>query len=442
VAAQIMRAAFFTFFIFAALVQTLFYPFAGVLVWTWFSLLQPQDETLAFGYTRIIPFNTIIVLFTVATWLAGRERKMPPPQFLVVAVGVFLAWTTINSFHAFDPHQSWPIWNGTWKIIALGLLIATLATTQVRIHAIVVTSVLSLFYYGVKGGLVTFMSGGRSRVGGPLFSIIGDNNQLALALLMAIPLAVYLIRVSANRWVSRALSVAIALTIVSIIGSYSRGALISLAVLGFIWILSARRGLLYLGLGASVAGGAMFFMPASFWQRAGSIQTIFENGSQADPSVHGRILGWHVAYYYARDHFPWGAGFYCPQLPELFDRYFPGEKPHAAHSIYFQVLGEQGFIGLAIYLTIIVAAFLKCSSIIKATQNRPELEWANELTKMIRMSLLMFCIAGAALSMAYYDLFVNLLALLVPLSELCAVRHRAPVPARPSALPAPKIAAV
>jgi probable O-glycosylation ligase (exosortase A-associated) len=437
-----MRAVFFTIFIFAALVQTLFYPFAGVLLWTWFSLLQPQDEAFAFGYTRTIPFNAIIALVTIATWLAGRERKLPPPQFLVLAVGVFLAWTTFNSFHAFDPHQSWPIWNGTWKIMALGLLIASLATTQVRIHAIVATSVLSLLYYGVKGGLFTILTGGRNHVVGPLLSIIGDNNQLALAILMTIPLAIYLMRVSANRWVSRGLGVAIGLSIVSIIGSYSRGALISLAVLGFVWILSTRRGFLYLGIVALVLGGALFFMPASFWQRADTIQTILQNGSQADPSVHGRILGWHVAYYYARDHFPWGAGFYCPQLPELFDRYFPGEKPHAAHSIYFQVLGEQGFIGLAIYLTIIVAAFWRCSRIIKDTQNRPGLEWANDLTKMIRMSLLMFCIAGSALSMAYYDLFVNLLALLVPLSELSAARRPATVPAGSSAFPAPKSAAV
>jgi probable O-glycosylation ligase (exosortase A-associated) len=324
----------------------------------------------------------------------------------------------------------------------LGLLIASLATTQVRIHAVVVTSVLSLLYYGVKGGLFTLLTGGQNKVEGPLLSIIGDNNQLALAILMTIPLAVYLIRVSANRWVRRGLALAIALSVVSIIGSYSRGALISLAVLGLVWILSTRRGYLYLGMGAAVIGGALFFMPASFWQRAGTIQTILQNGSQADPSVHGRILGWHVAYYYARDHFPWGAGFYCPQLPELFDTYFPGEKPHAAHSIYFQVLGEQGFIGLAIYLMVIAGAFWKCSRIIKDTQNRPELEWANELTKMIRVSLLMFCIAGSALSMAYYDLFVNLLALLAPLSELCAARSRATVLARPAALPAPKGAVV
>jgi putative inorganic carbon (hco3(-)) transporter len=438
-----MRAVFFTIFILAVLVQTLSYPFAGVLLWTWFSLLQPQDEAFAFSFTRTIPFNVIIVLVTVLTWLAGRERKLPPPQFLVIVVGVFLAWVTYNTFYAFDHAQSWPYWNNTWKIFALGLLIATMATTQARIHAIVVTSVLSLFYYGVKGGMFTLLTGGQNRVLGPQLSIIGDNNQLALALLMTIPLAVYLMRVSANRWVKRGLTVAIALTIVSIIGSYSRGAMVALAALALIWVLRTRRRFLYLGMAASALGIALVLMPASIWERAGTIQSILQNGSTADPSFHSRTVAWHVAFYYARDHFPWGAGFYGPQLPGIFFHYFPAEaQTHAAHSIYFQVLGEQGFIGLAIYITIIAAAFWKCSRIIRATRNKPELEWANELAKMLQISLSMFCIAGAALSMAYYDLFVNLLALMVPLSELCAVRRPVTVAARPSALSAPEGAAV
>lgn len=436
-----MRAALLTIFILIVLAQALSYPFAGVLLWNWFSLLQPQEEAFAFGYTRTIPLNLIIALVTVGVWLTGRERKMPPQQFLIVTVGVFLAWITYNSFHAYDPAWSWPYWNSTWKIFALGFLIATLATTQARIHALVVTSVLSLFYYGVKGGLFTLLTGGQNRVLGPVFTTIGDNNQLALALLMTIPLAVYLMRVSTNRWLSRGLGVAIGLTVVSIIGSYSRGALIGLAALGFIWILRTRRRFVYLGLIVIIVTGALYFMPASFWQRAGTIQGILEM-TQYDPSFHSRTLAWHVAYYYARDHFPWGAGFYGPQRPGIFNFYYPSEKPAAAHSIYFQVLGEQGFIGLAIYLAIIAGAFWKCSRIIRDTRNRPELEWANELAKMIQLSLLMFCLVGAALSMAYYDLFVNLLALLIPLSELCAVRRRAIFPARPSVLPAPKEAAV
>ena len=93
-------------------------------------------------------------------------------------------------------------------------------------------------------------------------------------------------------------------------------------------------------------------MPEKFWNRMNTIQN-----TQPDASMHGRIVAWQVAYKYANDHFPFGAGFYAPQLASIFNSYFPMEETHAAHSIYFQVLGEQGYIGLTIYLMIIAGAF-------------------------------------------------------------------------------------
>jgi O-antigen ligase len=114
---------------------------------------------------------------------------------------------------------------------------------------------------------------------------------------------------------------------------------------------------------------------------------------------------------YATDHFPFGAGFYGPQLRGIFNHYFPGEDNHAAHSIYFQVLGEHGYIGLFIYLAIIWACLRYCRRI---ARNRDEdVEWPRRLARAIQVSLFAFFVGGAALSMAYYDLFV-ILAFLLP----------------------------
>jgi probable O-glycosylation ligase (exosortase A-associated) len=161
----------------------------------------------------------------------------------------------------------------------------------------------------------------------------------------------------------------------------------------------------------------LYFMPDSFYERLYSI-----NSYSSDASVQGRFTAWQVAFDYARDHFPFGAGFYAPQLGKIYNLYFPDEMPHAAHSIYFQVLGEQGFAGLAIYLVIIAAAFWKCGRIMRACGADPELQWVRELASMIQLSLLVFCISGAALSMAYYDVFIICTAMLLPLSQLASPR--------------------
>jgi O-antigen ligase len=129
-------------------------------------------------------------------------------------------------------------------------------------------------------------------------------------------------------------------------------------------------------------------------------------------------MAWQVAIMYATDHFPFGAGFYGPQLGAIFHAYFPGEMIHAAHSIYFQVLGEHGFIGLALYVFLILAAFLLNLQILQRTRKQSEFRWARNLAIALQASLLVFCVSGALLSMAYYDLFVIEVGMLIPLAEI------------------------
>jgi probable O-glycosylation ligase (exosortase A-associated) len=230
---------------------------------------------------------------------------------------------------------------------------------------------------------------------------------------MTLPLANYLRTQTVNRYVSWALLAGMALTLVSVVGSYSRGAIIALGALGIFSWLRSRRKILYLAFASAFLFGIFNLMPETFWNRINTIQT-----AQEDTSFHGRLIAWQVAYEYANNHFPLGAGFYGPQLDPIFHAYFPTEKTHAAHSIYFQVLGEQGYVGLAIYLMIIAGAFWSSTRIMRASCVREEFAWAGHLARMIQMSFIVFCVGGAALSMAYYDLFVLCVSLLAPLSEL------------------------
>jgi probable O-glycosylation ligase (exosortase A-associated) len=407
-----MRDIALIFTIVVALGFTFSYPFAGVLVWTWFTLENPHEET--WGFSHSLPLNLIIAIVTIGAWLRSSERKLPPSRFLIWVMGLFLGWITLNSFFAVSPDWSWPYWNLTWKIFALGFLVAALATNRVRITALVWTIVLSLFYYGVKGGIFTLVTGGHFHVLGPPHSIIADNNDLALALLMSLPLAHYLRIQTANWYICLGLLAGMLLTLVSVIGSYSRGAFIALGALAIFSWFHSRKKILYLVLASAFLVSVLNFMPEKYWNRINTIQS-----AQEDRSFRGRLLAWQVAYKYANDHFPFGAGFYGLQhSAEIFNSYFPGEHTRATHSIYFQVLGEQGYIGLAIYLTMITGAFWSTARIVRAARECEEFAWAGSLARMIQATLITFCVGGAALSMAYYDFFVLCLALLVPLREV------------------------
>jgi O-antigen ligase len=108
------------------------------------------------------------------------------------------------------------------------------------------------------------------------------------------------------------------------------------------------------------------------------------------------------------------------ELPQIYHSYFPGQATHAAHSIYAEVLGDSGFVGLTIYLTIIGLAFGYAARIRRSSSGRGELAWASELASAIQLSLVAFCIGGAALSLAYYDqlyLYVGLLSAMLMMAN-------------------------
>jgi probable O-glycosylation ligase (exosortase A-associated) len=407
-----LRDVFLFITILVGLGFTLRWPFVGVLLWAWFAIMSPNQ--LGWTFATLVPFNLIIAIVTIASFALSRKKQLGTFDATYAVVVAFLAWMTFNSFFAISPGYSWPLWNRCWKIFALGFVVSATATSQVRVHALIWAVVLSLFYFGVKGGAFTLLTGGGFHVVGPPDSQISDNNTLALALLMSLPLANYLRTQSGNKWARHGLALGMFLSFVSILGSYSRGAFVGLGALAVTWWLRSKRKFASLIAAAVIAIPVFAFMPQTFYDRMSTIQT-----AQKDESFRGRQLAWQVAYDYARDHFPFGAGYSALEQDGIFQQYFPNEPGHAAHSIYFQVLGDHGFIGFALYLAILFLAFRNTFRIARAARRDPQLEWIRNLSHMIQLTLIVFCTAGAALSMAYYDVF-NICVMLLPcLYSLC-----------------------
>ncbi len=401
--------------IFVSILPMVFvYPFGGILCWTWLTLMNPHREVYGFAYGR--PFNLVVAVLTLGAWLASRRRDGWPPGAMPWLILALLAWMTVNSFFAADPDWSWPLWEETVKVFVLVLAVLVSARTKARIHALVWVLVVSLAYYGVKGGVFTVLTGGTYRVYGPEKSVLGDNNHLALAIAMTLPLVNYLRLHTASPLLRLGLAFAFAIQILTVLGSYSRGGVIALAcALGFFWLRS-RRKWAYLLAGSILLPMALGLMPEAFFERMHSI-----TAADHDTSFLGRVTSWQVCFSYAVDHFPFGAGFAGTQRTAVYNFYFPAEFPHAAHSIYFQILGEHGFPGLLLYLALMVMAFAECRTVVRQSRGRNGLRWAGELARMIQVSLVTFWIGGAALSMAYYDGYLILLVLPSALRALTAL---------------------
>jgi probable O-glycosylation ligase (exosortase A-associated) len=309
------------------------------------------------------------------------------------------------------------------KIQLMTFLTIMLMGTRERVNALVWVIVLSLGFYGIKGGVFAILTGGSYIVWGPEGTFISGNTSLALALVMILPLMRYLQLASTSRWVRYGLGIAMILTSLSIISSYSRGAIVAVSAIGLFLLLKSRKRAI-LALTLLVVISIMYsFMPERWFERVQTIQTYEE-----DASAMGRINAWSFAFNIAKDRPIVGGGYNVFQ-PELFERYAPDpEDFHDAHSIYFEVLGEHGFVGLGLFLALGFLAFRTAAHVARKTKTRPNLSWASDLVFMVQVSIIGYAVGGAFLGLAYFDLYYHLIAIII-LSQIVIEKTAAEDPA-------------
>jgi probable O-glycosylation ligase (exosortase A-associated) len=276
---------------------------------------------------------------------------------------------------------------------------------QLRILVWVVT--LSVAFFGIKGGIYTIATAGGGRVWGPPGGLLQGNNELAVALTMLVPYMYWMRETASNRWVRRALFVAMVLCMVSIFGSQSRGALLAVVAMSFFLGIKSKhpvRMTALLAVGILIAIG---FMSENWVDRMETIRTY-----QTDGSAMSRIWTWTTLWNAAVDNPITGAGFRADSRI-VFDTYAPkgGEwfifegRVYVAHSIYFQMLGEHGFIGLFLFLALWLSVWLVAGRIGKTATGVIELrDWLPLLMRMTQASLVGYAVGGAFLSLAYLDL--------------------------------------
>jgi probable O-glycosylation ligase (exosortase A-associated) len=293
------------------------------------------------------------------------------------------------------------------KIDFMIVVAAMVLTTRKHIMVLAWVVAGSIGIYGVKGGIFTIATGGAYRVWGPPASFIEGNNELALALVMTIPLMRFLQLQVKVRLVRYGLTAAMLLSAVAALGTHSRGALLAIVAMAFV-LWTRTRHKLVSGIALVLVGIALIaFMPGEWENRMHTIVDYEQDGS-----AMGRINAWWMAWNLALDR-PLGGGFDI-YWPEVFRRYAPvPEAVHAAHSIYFQVLGEHGFVGLGLFLLLWIMAWRTAGYLRRTGTQLPQTQWTADLGAMTQASLAGYAVGGAFLSLAYFDLPYNLMLLVV-----------------------------
>lgn len=411
-----MRGIVLALFIFGTIPFILTRPYVGLLVWAWIGYMNPHRLTYNFAYS--FPWVMLIAAVTLIALAISKENKRIPWTSVSVLLLVFLLWTMLATVFAVLPDLAWAEWEQFAKILAMVAMTLVLVKDRARMHWLVWVIVISIGFYGVKGGIFTILKGGAHHVYGPEGSFIGDNNDLAQALCMILPLMRYLQLQAKRRVVRIGLIVAMMLTGISILGTYSRGGLIALVVVGIaLFVRSRRRIAVILVLGA-LGFTAYNFMPAQWTARMDTLQDARQVNT-----LQTRIQSWEFAANVALHRPITGGGFDVYQSIPMWEAYGPpGATPRAVHSIYFRVLGEQGFPGLFLFLALLAASLWTGSRVRRATRDAPGEKWAYDLATMLQVSLLAFMSAGLATTSTYFDLSYQLMAMCTLLPLIIAAK--------------------
>ena len=392
-----MRDVLLTLFIVGLLPLLFWRPTWGVLAWVWYGLMNPHR--LAWGFAMTLPFGQAIILATLAGAIISREPKRLKGGVATLVLLLFVAYITFTTFFALVPDRAWPMLERAVKVQIGTLLALTLLYRKEHVIALVWVVALSIGFYAVKGGIFTILTLGAYRVWGPGTSFIADNNAFALATVMSIPLWIYLyVQYRSHPWIRLGILAAVTLSTVSALGSQSRGAVVAIVAMGlFLWTRTRNKlvsGALLLIIAAVILG----LMPQQWGDRWATI-----TNPTAESSANQRLETWTMLWNLAKDRPLTGGGFEA-YARSIFEKYNPTyEGSHSAHSIYFQVLGEHGFVALGLFLMFWLLVWRMCSQVARQTRGSSENRWAYWLAQMTKVAIVAYLVGGAFQNLAYWD---------------------------------------
>ena len=403
-------------------------PFVGAALWIWTSLFVPAAWVWGFAIT--IRFNLIIVIVAVASYLFYANKPRMSWSGLASLAVLFYFCFSMSTFSALTATDiPWVWWDTVTRIFALFLFCQLVLEKKLHWDTFVWAMVLVIGGYGMLEATKYLVSGLNHQIVGIQYGQMHDRNDLAVAMVAMIPLAVYLRSQTQAKYLRLGLLAMICLLPVAVIGTFSRGGLITLAAVGLFYLLTSGRRFVPAALAIGViALGLSFVVTDDYRYRAQTIQAADE-----DESFVGRTTAWKMSIYIALDRPLVGGGPFAVQTADVWPLYIARYDPEewfrsgthvdtarAAHSLYFQVLGDTGFLGFFVYMAMLTSAILllrKTTRLAKANGD-PDIA---ELCKALLLSLGAIMIGGAALSIAYWDLIFGLLGLISAVGARYAV---------------------
>ena len=428
-----MRDLAFLAFLLALFGLGLRRPFLLVLVYVYIDIVAPQR--LTYYLLNALQISVIAVALAVGGWLIADDKRHPriaPRQILIVLLLVYCGLTTATADFPADAQFKW---DWVWKALAFAAFLPLTLRTKLRIESLLLMMVLSASSIIIVGGIKTLASGG----GYGQLALLVDNNSglyegstISTVAIAIVPIIAWLARyqtVFPSDWRVKGFALALGFACLLIpVGTSTRTGLLCIALLAVLSLRLVQRKLL---LGSAMAALALIsvpFLPASFTERMSTIGSY-----QADESASTRVAVWQWTWEFAKRN-PFGGGFDAyrqnrlvydlkakdgagPDAPKL-----AVDQARAYHSAYFEMLGEQGYPGLALWLLINVAGLIRME-VLRRRYRKGEEAWAGSLAAALQSAHVVYLLGAAFIAIAFQPFIYMLIGAQIGLDTYLARRR-------------------
>ena len=413
-------------------------PFIFVLAYVYIDIVSPQR--LTYYLLNAVPISAIAVALAIGAWAAfddKRDMRAAPRQGLLLILLLYCWYTTLNADFPVDALSKWE-W--VWKALAFAIFLPLTLRTKLRIEALLLFMILSASSIIIVGGIKTLGSGG----GYGQLNLMVDNNSglyegstISMVAIAIIPVILWFTRhgtIFAPDWRVKTFSYALIFACLLIpVGTSTRTGLLCIALLAVLSLRDTKRRILYLSLMGAAGLMAVPFLPASFTERMGTIKTY-----QADASASTRLAVWQWTLTYVKDH-PMGGGFEAYRQNKIrYDKVKVEGAPdnatvatqlevdsgRAYHSAYFEMLGEQGYFGLFLWLVIQLIGLLRMEVVRRRyAKEAGDLAWASPLAAALQNAQLVYLLGAAFIAIAFQPFIYMLIGAQIGLDTYLARRR-------------------
>ncbi len=403
-------------------------PLVGLLVFSLLAYMRLQD--LAWGFARFERWSYYVALVTFAGWIGSRDRKPMILELRMILMILLAVHLGVGLALGKGPGKlDWAAYFEFCKIVGVALFTTSVVRSRNQLRILVWVIAMSFAFFGVKSGIAGVVSLGRLKIIEGPGGMLKDNNDFALAMVMAVPLLLHLYTSEKNEDIRRPLLFMVPLTIITVMLTHSRGAFLSLVMCIGVLVWRSRNRIAGIAIGVFVAILGVLLAPKSYVER---IQTIGEY--ESDGSAQGRIAAWRVGGRMI-EHYPiFGVG--LDRFQQNYLSHEPNPSPdqiagkggtRVAHNSYVQITAEGGVPAALLYLSLLFLSFLDIWSVRRRAKRTYNASWILSYCTMFEATLFSFVIGSTFLNRAHFDLIYHYVAIVLIFGRIARAEMDSPL---------------